>query len=157
MGLSNMETKKTNSQFLIDYKFGKVTFRRPTTEEDTKWGIDAWVSDIPFFWRKRTIPITQYGQISIRESRTSGAKTDYQKFLDGDIKSQVCFFEFTDAVIICLSKDILTCLKMKRLEHHYNPNGTTSAIYVNLEDIPHLFLKRESQKFTVEDNELPDI
>lgn len=136
--------KQLNSQFQVDYEYSKVSFRRPTDKEDMKWGIDGWVNGIPFFWRKRRIPITKYQQISIRAERTSGAKTDYQKFIDGSIRAEVCIFEFTDAVILCLPEDIITCLRKKQYECHANPNGTTSAIYIKLDDIPHLFLKRKA-------------
>lgn len=155
-----MEMKQKNSQFPIDYKFGKVRFRKPTPEEDMEQGIDGWINDIPIFWRRRRIPITKYRQISIRESRSSGAKTDYQKFLDGAVKAQVCVFEFLDAVVICLTENIIACLKRKQFEHRDNPNGTTSAIYINLNDIPHLFLERKSERVLVEtedEEELPNI
>lgn len=140
MGLRVMETKQTN--FDKDFAFGEVAIAKPASGEDMLEGIDVWVGGIPFAWRRYRVSVRQYGEISIRYSRLSGAKTEYDKLLDGDFKAQIYLFQFTDACVICRTADIIACLKEKRYILKYNKDKTTSAVYVNLDAIKHLILQK---------------
>lgn len=130
--------KIQNSQFNKDYEFGDVTLIRPATQEDLKQGIDAWVGGIPFAWRRRRIPLSQYRQLSIRAARVSGALTEYDKLLNGSFKPKIYVFQFTDSIVICRVEDIINCLKNGTYEKRNNHDQSTSAIYIRLDSIPHL-------------------
>lgn len=131
-----METKQ--DIFNKDFVFGQVAFVKPASEEDMEQGIDAWLGGIPFAWRRRRIPLKQYGEISIRYSRISGSRTEYDKLLDGSFKPELFIFQFPDAVVICLTSDIVLCLKEKKYSRKENRDGLTSAVFIKLEDIKHL-------------------
>lgn len=136
--LSNMVMNLRNTEFKRDFAFGEVDFIKPASEDDMKHGIDAWVGGIPFAWRKRRISLRQYGEISIRYSRATGSKTEYDKLLDGSFKALIYIFQFTDEVVICLTADIIRCLKEKKYSQKFNNDSSTSAIYISLKDIKHL-------------------
>ena len=135
-----METKLHS--FSEDFTFGSVDFIKPASNEDMEQGIDAWLGGIPFAWRRRRISLEQYGEISIRYSRESGSRTEYQKLLDSSFKALIFVFQFTDAVVICLTADIIQCLKAKKFVQQANRDGQTSAIYIKLKDIKHLLMER---------------
>ena len=135
-----------NSDFVKDYTFGEVTFVKPASEEDMEQGIDAWIGGIPFAWRRRRISVNKYGEISVRHSRISGYKTELDKLLDGSFKSLIYIFQFTDAVVICLTSDIVWCLKKKEYTVLSNPDSSTAGCYIKLKDITHLLLKMPSQR-----------
>lgn len=143
MVLPNMVTNQRNTQFNKDFAFGEVNFVKPASEEDMKQGIDAWLGGIPFAWRRRRISLKKYGEISVRYSRRTGNKTEYDKLMDGSFKALIYIFQFTDAVIICLTADIIDCLKSKSYKIQSNPDGSTSGCYINLDNIKHLALKEE--------------
>ncbi len=133
-----MVTKQND--FNKDFTFGEVSFIKPSSKEDMEQGIDGWLGGIPLAWRRRRIPLSQYGEISIRYSRATGNRTEKDKLLDGSFKPQIFIFQFPDAVVICLTADIITCLKAKQYTHQSNKDGLTSAIYIKLEDIKHLVI-----------------
>ncbi len=127
-----------SSNFTKDYSFGEVAFVKPASEEDMKQGIDAWLGGIPFAWRRRRIPSTKYGEISIRHSRLSGARTERDKLLDGSFKALVYIFQFSDGVaVVCLTSDVVACLREKRYTTRENPDGSVGC-YIKLENIRHL-------------------
>lgn len=130
--VSSMSDKQKDSEF------GQVKLTESTNDEDQHEGIDIWLSRIPFAWRKRRIHSSEHGQISIRYARRSGAKTEFRKLLDGDIKALVYIFEFTDCAIICRVCDIIECLCKGRYEIQYNKDSITAACYINLADLLHL-------------------
>jgi hypothetical protein len=136
-----MVTKPLNSQFNKDFEFGEVSLVRPATQEDMKQGIDAWVGGIPFAWRRRRIPLNQYRQLSIRAARTSGALTEYDKLLNGSFKAELYVFQFTDTTVICRVEDIIKILKTGTYEKRNNHDYLTSAIYLNVDAVPHLELR----------------
>ena len=140
-----METKQLSSQFENDFAHSDVVCRKATYEEDVHQGIDIWLNDIPFAWRKRRISVTDHKQISIRASRSSGSKTEYQKLLDGDCKAMFYVFEFTDAIVICRVLDIVKCLRNEQFETQENPDGETSAMYIGLRDVKHLLVNYERE------------
>ena len=135
-----METKKVNSELADNLAFGEVIFVKPASEEDMMQGIDAWLGGIPFAWRRRRISLKQYGEISIRRSIASGSKTEYDKLLNGDFQALIYIFQYTDAIVICLTKDIVNCIQAGKYSKKDNHNGMTSALYINLQDINHLVL-----------------
>ena len=141
MALSNMVTSLRNTEFNRDFAFGEVSFVKPASEEDMKQGIDAWLGGLPFAWRKRRISLKKYGEISIRYSRATGSKTEYAKLLDGSFKALIYIFQFTDAVIICRTSDIVNCLKNKSYTIQSNPDGSTSGCYIKLNNIKHLSIE----------------
>ena len=136
-----MVTKPIN--FNRDFAFGEVTFVKPASSEDMEQGIDAWLGGIPFAWRKRRISVTKYGEISIRYSRSNNSKTEYAKILDGSFKPQIYLFEFTDAIVICLTTDIYDRLINRDYIVQSNPDNSTTGCYIKLESIKHLMVKRE--------------
>ena len=139
-----MVTTIANSQFNKDFEFGEVALVRPASEEDMKQGIDAWVGGIPFAWRRRRIPLEQYRQISIRAGRISGMPTEYDKLLNGSFKAELYVFQFTDATIICRVADIVNYLKTGAFVKRNNHDFTTTAIYINVDSIPHLELRNKN-------------
>jgi len=133
-----------------DYKFGQI-FSMPSSEEDKQAGIDVWLSSegtaIPLSWRKRRISIGKYKQVSIRYSRGSGNKTEFQKLLDGEIKSWFYFFEFRDAIVICSTEDVKRL--MQRGDYQVQDNydaGDTVGAYIDLDNIEHLLVKKKDFK-----------
>ncbi len=74
-----MATRQTGIE--QDLAFGKVIFAKPADAEDSEQGIDAWLGGIPFAWRRRRIPLSQYNEISIRFSVASGGRTEYLDIL----------------------------------------------------------------------------
>jgi len=132
-----METRPTSLS--ENLAFGEVKFSKPTPEQDRNQGYDAWLGEIPIAWRRRRIPLSQYGEISIRRTIASGGKTEIDKLLDGSFKAQIYVFQFPDAVVICLVKDIIECLKAKKYSQQSN-RDFTSAVYIKLKDINHLLI-----------------
>lgn len=138
--------KLENSDFVKDFAFGEVNFVKPASEEDMKQGIDAWLGGIPFAWRRRRILVKQHGDISIRYSRVTGSRTEYHKLLDGGFKARIYIFQFTNAVAICLTSDIVRCLKEKKYTVLPNSDGLTTGCYIKLKDIKHLLFRLEEGK-----------
>jgi hypothetical protein len=136
-----MAMRPPNSQFDKDFEYGDVDLVKPATQEDMKQGIDAWVGGIPFAWRRRRISFSQYRQLSIRAARVSGALTEYDKLLNGSFKAKFYVFQFTDSTIICRVDDIIKALKSGAFERRNNHDYATSAIYLRVDDVPHLELR----------------
>jgi len=128
--------------FQDDFAFGDVNGRKSSNSEDQKQVADIWVGNTAFAWRKRRIPISKYGQISIRLRRNSGTKTECQKIIDGEATASFYVQEFTDAVVICRMADIRECLGLGNFEQRANTDGSTYAAYINLADIRHLIVER---------------
>ncbi len=142
--MNSMATRQENTeQNLI---FGEVLFIKPADEEDREQGIDAWLGGIPFAWRRRRIPLSQYNEISIRFSIASGNRTEYHKLLDGSFKALIYVFQFSDAVVVCKAEDIINCLNNHRYVIRQNHDGATSALYIKIADIEHLMLPVEAKR-----------
>ncbi len=129
-----MVTKQAN------FDFGALVFERSTTVEDMEQGIDGWLGEIPIAWRKRRIPLIQYNEISIRFTTASGNRMEYHKLLDGSFKALLYFFQFSEAIIVCRTEDVIDCLDSYRFTVKQNHDRATSAIYINVNTINHLKL-----------------
>lgn len=132
-----MSPTNTKGDLARDLDYGEVIFTKPASDEDMKQGIDAWVGGIPWAWRKRRISLSEYGEVSIRYSRPTGVKTEFDKLLDGSFEAQIYIFQFTNAVVICLTADLISCLKLKKYTIVPNEDGTKAA-YIKLSDLKHL-------------------
>ncbi len=125
-----------------DLLFGEVNLVKPASKEDMEHGIDAWVGDIPFAWRRRRKPFDKWKQISIRFSRSSGIKTEYEKLLNNKIKALLYVFEFPDALIICSVADIIDCLRKSKFQVVDNLDDKTQVAYIDVANIKHLYIRR---------------
>ncbi|MBT9139059.1 MAG: hypothetical protein DDT31_01639 [Syntrophomonadaceae bacterium] len=138
-----MVTRQENTE--QNLTFGEVFFIKPADEEDREQGIDAWLGGIPFAWRRRRIPLNQHGELSIRFSIASGNRTEYHKLLDGSFKALIYVFQFSDAVVVCKTEDIVSCIRNQQYIVKQNHDGETSALYIKLTDIEHLMLPVEAK------------
>ena len=129
MGLTNMVMKPAN-------------FKNSSIDEDIKEGTDGWIDNLRVAKRRRNIPSSTYGQISIRYSVPSGCITEYHKLLNGDFKAQLYDFEFTDVHIICNVADIVCILRTGHYEVRTNPDKTQGC-YIDIDDIVHLTILKE--------------
>ena len=137
-----METKQINTELAANLVFSELSFTKPAAQEDMEQGIDAWLGGIPFAWRRRRISLKQYGEISIRRTVASGGRTEYHKLLDGSFKAQVYVFQFTDAVVICLTQDIIVFLKTNMGYIKSNKDEITSAYYIPIKSISCLIIDK---------------
>ena len=141
-----MVMNKRNSKLQEDMIYGQRYMLVTTPDADMKENRDYFLEGgLGIAHRRRRFSVDKYGEISIRYKRASGAKTEYQKILDGECKSQLFVFEFLDAWIICTLTDILNCLKMNKGYAKSNNDGITSAYYINLRDIKHLIIRRQEK------------
>ncbi len=118
--------------------FGQRAMIVTTPDADMKENKDFMIGGLGIAWRHRRFKVSKYSEISIRYRRTSGAKTEYQKILDGESKSHLFVFEFQDAWVICSYPAVLKALRESKGYEQKNNDGVTSAYYISLEDIPHL-------------------
>ena len=134
--------KKMPSNLQEDMAFGQLMMIVSTPDADMKQNIDYTIGTLGIAYRHRRIKINKYREISIRNSRSSGAKTERQKILDGECQSRLFIFEFLDAYAVCRLVDILDCLRENRGYVQPNHDGKTSAYYIKLDDIKHLIIWR---------------
>jgi hypothetical protein len=142
MVLTNMVTKPPNSKVQQDMTFGQRAMIVTTPDADMKENKDYMIGDLGIAWRHRRFKVAKYSEISIRYKRASGAKTEYQKILDGECKSQLFVFEFVNAWVICSYWAILKALKEDAGYVQPNHDGITSAYYISLDNIPHLLFMK---------------
>lgn len=138
-----MVTKSTNSQVKKDMVFGQPMMIVSTPDADIKGDVDYTIGTLHIAYRTRRCRKDKWGEISIRNSRVSGAKTEKQKILDGECESRLFVFEFTDAWVLCIYPDILSCVKRDIGYIKPNNDGTTSAYYIAIKDIPHATIKKK--------------
>lgn len=134
------------SQVKKDMKFGQPLMILSTPDDDAKNNIDVFIGNLKVALRRRRIKLSKYGEISIRNSRNSGAKTELEKILAGESKSELYIFSFRDAYIVCTLKDIYNCLLNKKYHTVPNPDKETTAAYISLSDINHLSILKNSVK-----------
>lgn len=139
-----METKTLNSEVQRDMAFGQRMMLVTTPDADIKENKDYILAGgLGIAYRRRRFPLGKYGEISIRNSRISGAKTEKQKILDGECKSQLFIWEFTDGWIVCKLSDVLEALLLDAGHMRYNNDGETSAYYIAFSKIKHLRIENE--------------
>lgn len=139
-----MVTKPSNSaQIERDIAFGQRVMITTTPDADYKENTDYFIGVLRIAHRRRRISIHTYNQISIRSQRISGAKTEKEKILTGESRAHLYIFEFTDGFCICTLAAIKYCLVLERYEMKVNHDGETSAVYIKLKDIPHLFIPKD--------------
>lgn len=126
-----------------DTKFGAIRGgKAPSDAEDMLEGKDRLLGNLWLSYRRRRIPTGDFGQVSIRYLRRSGIKTEVQKIIDGDIKALLYIFEFPDAFIVCRMADVRAALVKGRYQVVDNNDDETSAAYIKIGDLPHLFIGR---------------
>ena len=140
---SNTETNLINSKLQSDMEYGQRVMIVTTPDADIKNDIDYTIGALNIAYRRRRFKMSKYGEISIRNSRTSGAKTERQKILDGECKSSLFIFEFLDGWVICNIATILHCLKTGQGYVKSNNDGITSAYYIPIKNISCLIICKE--------------
>lgn len=142
-GLSNMETRQTNSPVKRDLEYGQSVMLVTTPDQDVKQDKDYIIGNFGIAWRKRRLNLSKYNQVSIRYSRVSGKPTEFSKIINGEAKAQLYIFEFLDYYIVCRMTDVADCLrqgKYKKVDNH-DTEGT-AACYINTSDIAHLIIPK---------------
>ena len=138
-----MEMRQINSKLEEDMRFGQRMMLVSTPDADMKENKDYILEGgLGIAYRHRRFSVGKYGEISIRYQRKSGAKTEYQKILDGECKSHLFIWEFTDSWVICNLSNILDCLKLGVGYVKENNDGITSAYYINISQIRHWLIKK---------------
>jgi len=129
-----------NSQLNKDMAFGQRVMLTSMPNDDMKANIDYVIGTLNIAYRRRRLKMNKYGEVSIRNSRASGAKTEKQKILDGECQSQLFIFEFSDGWVICTLAVILDCLQKDKGYTKLNNDGITSAYYIPIKNIPCLII-----------------
>ena len=130
----------TSSKLTNDMAYGQVQMIVTTPDADMKENVDYLLGKLGIAYRRRRFRINTYREISIRNSRKSGAKTERQKILDGECKSLLFIWEFSDAYVVCTLSDIFRALRDNVGYVQDNDDGTTSAYYIPLNKLPHIQL-----------------
>ena len=138
-----MEMKPINSKLKEDMRYGQRLMLVSTPDADMKENKDFIIGKLGIAYRHRRFKLNKWGEISIRHKRASGAKTEYQKILDGECKAQLFIFEFLDAWVVCTFDDILDCLKTNKGYIKVNNDGITSAYYISIKDICCFIIQKE--------------
>lgn len=125
-----------------DMEFGQPSMITTTPDQDMKSNIDCFMLGIPVASRRRRFPLSKYGEISIRNNRENGAKTERQKILDGECKAKLFIWEFTDCWVIIGYETILAALKNDIGYAKCNNDKETSAYYINALKIEHLLIPK---------------
>jgi hypothetical protein len=129
-----------NSEFKRDFDFSNPNFFKASDKEDKKYGIDFWIFNIPVAHRKRRIQCPS--DITIRYKRNSGAKTEYNKILDGTLRARLFVFEFTDKIIFSNLESIKMALLNKQFNIIPNYDQETSLAVIKLENLKYFELMR---------------
>ena len=119
----NGEMRLLNSKIEDDFKFSKINFYKASDEEDKRIGIDFWLCDIPVAYRKYRKNCRD--AITIRYRRTSGAKTEYMKILEGSTKAKLFLFDFPDKLIFSSMESIRQALLKHQFEIFLNKDRVT--------------------------------
>lgn len=143
--LSSMETRRPSSNLDRDMAFGQRMMLVTTPDADVKEDRDFILeSGFSIAYRRRRFPLDRYGEVSIRNSRASGAKTERQKLLDGECKAHLFVWEFTDGWIVCQTSDVLEALRANAGYVQQNNDGVTSAYYIPFRNIPHWRIEKSN-------------
>lgn len=130
----------TNSKLQADMDYGQRVMIVVTPDADMKENKDYIIGNLGIAYRRRRFKSTRYGEISIRNSRASGAKTEKQKILDGECKAKLFIWEFEDVWVICTLDDVAAALKSNVGYGKLNNDGITSAYYIPISKIQHLVI-----------------
>ena len=145
-----MEMKPTNSKLAEDMAYGQRVMFTTTPDADRKENKDYIIGELGIAFRRRRFSINKYGEISIRNDRKSGAKTERQKILDGECKSQLFIWEFTDAYVICVLPDIYLALASNAGYAKNNNDKITSAYYISINKVKHLVVFKQPLRGLIE-------
>jgi len=132
-----------NSEIKRDMDYGQPVMILTTPNADMKQNIDCTLGSLKLALRRRRLPVSKFGQISIRYKRYSGASTEFAKILSGQTASQLYIFEFTDCWIICRCEDIKYCLSQQQFKVVKNHDNETEAAYIDLKDLSHLAISKK--------------
>ena len=135
--MNSGEMKQTNSNVQQDMAYGQRVMIVTTPDADMKGNVDYIIGSLCVAHRRRRFKSTTYGEVSIRNSRASGAKTEKQKILDSECKAQLFIWEFLDAWIICALSDIADALRRDVGYSKTNNDGITSAYYIPINTVRH--------------------
>jgi len=124
-------------------RYGQRVMIVTTPDADIKYNQDYIIGQLGIAYRRRRFKVGKYNEVSIRNSRASGAKTERQKILDGECKSQLFIWEFADAWVICILSDILEALQQDIGYVKENNGGITSAYYISIRKINHLLITKQ--------------
>jgi len=142
-GLIKIPTVKHGVDFETDMAYGQPLMILTTPEDDMKKNIDLSIRELKVAYRTRDLKISKYKEISIRNERKSGAKTEKEKILNGECKALLYIFDFKDCFILCKLSDIFDCL-LKDIGHMVpNHDQKTSGYYINIGDIPHMLIEKK--------------
>ena len=122
-----------NSEFKRDFDFSNPNFFKASDEEDKKYGIDFWILNIPVAYRKRRMRCPS--DVTIRYKRNSGAKTEYNKILDGTFRGNLFIFQFTDKIIFSNLESIKMALLNKQFSIFQNYDQETWFAAIKLENL----------------------
>ena len=111
-----MINSQISPEVLRDIEYGQLAMLITTPDDDVKGNIDIIISNLRVAWRKRRVNLSKWYQVSIRDSRKSGTRTEKDKILAGECKSLLYIFEFLDCWVLCRLSDILERLKEKQYE-----------------------------------------
>jgi len=137
-----MEMKSANFKVQEDMNYGQLVMIVSTPDADMKGNQDYIIGQLGITYRRRRFKVGKYNEISIRNSRASGAKTERQKILDGECKSQLFIWEFADVWVICILSDILEALQQDIGYVKENKDGITSAYYISIRKVNHLLITK---------------
>jgi len=113
-----------------------------TLSDDMKRNIDCWLRQLPVAYRTRRCTVGRWNEISIRNQRNNGAKTERQKILDGECGARLFVFDFTDAWVLCGYAEIVKALHDNAGYEKPNHDGQTSAYYIGIENIRHILIPK---------------
>lgn len=138
-----MGMNQTNSKLQEDMRYGQRVMIVTTPDADMKGNVDCTIGVLNIAYRRRRFKMNKYSEISIRNNRASGAKTERQKILDGECKSQLFIFEFLDGWVVCTYSDVLQALRLDIGYVKPNNDGITSAYYIPFKKIKHLMTEKK--------------
>jgi hypothetical protein len=124
-----------------DFNYSTPELLKPSSREDKEEGIDGWICGFPFAYRKRRMP---YDDITIRYKRSSGAKTEYVKILEGTFRAKIFLYEFPDKTVLCSTDSIKRSLEKHLFDVIPNKDGTTFLMTIKLKDVHHLIWKKDA-------------
>ena len=134
-----MATKPADLKQIL-FRVKQLQIRRSTTDEDYQ-GVDLFINDLGVAHRKRAIESALYGEISIR--KRDYTNSEYEKILTDTTLADLWIFEFTDAYIICQTKDIKECLKSGKARYIPNKDEPNGGYYIFFDHLPHLWISKQ--------------
>ena len=136
-----MTTKSVEVQ--RDMAYGQLTLIVTTPDADMKENKDYFIGSLGIAYRRRRLSLNTFHELSIRDTRKSGAKTEKEKMLSGECGARVYIQEFKDYCVISLVEDIIDCLRKNLYKVVLNNDGKTKAAYISLNNLPHLLIAKE--------------